>query len=210
MPLAVECFEIMANCYVVRAESGASEAVVIDPGGGAADLQRELARTGARCAGILVTHADVDHVSGVADLAEGTAAPVYAPDPTLMPEVRAQGAGFFPPPRPYEVTRMVAGGTGFSVAGIDFEVVDVPGHSPDHVAFHAEDVLFAGDLLMQGTVGRTDFPGGDWETLLASIRTLLDRFPPETTVYPGHGPPTTLAEELDRNPFLSELRAAAP
>jgi hydroxyacylglutathione hydrolase len=208
--LVVERFEIMSNCYVVRADRASTEAVVVDPGGAAAELRLELARAGARCAAILVTHADVDHVSGVADLAEGTGAPVYAPDPALMPEVRAQGGGLFPPPRPYAVATTVADGSTFDAAGISFETVAVPGHSPDHVAFHADGALFSGDLVMQGSVGRVDFPGGNWETLLDSVRKLLDRFPPDTVVYPGHGAPTTLGDERDRNPFLAELRAAAP
>lgn len=209
MALAVERFEIMANCYVVRADRAATEAVVVDPGGAAAELRLELARAGAQCVAILVTHADVDHVAGVADLAEGTGAPVYAPDPALMPEVRAQGGGFFPPPRIYDVTTTVADGTLFELAGISFETIAVPGHSPDHVAYHADGALFSGDLVMQNSVGRVDFPGGDWETLLDSVRKLLDRLPPETIVYPGHGAPTTLGTERDRNPFLAELRAAA-
>lgn len=210
MALAVERFEIMANCYVVRADRASPQAVVIDPSGAATELRLELARAGAGCAAILVTHADVDHVSGVAELAEGTGAPVYAPDPALMPEIRAQGGGFFPPPRAYEISTTVADGTTFDVAGISFETIAVPGHSPDHVAFYADGALFSGDLVMQGSVGRVDFPGGDWETLLDSVRKLLDRLPEDTIVYPGHGAPTTLAAERDRNPFLAELRAGAP
>src|SRR5687768_2937455 len=108
----------MANCYVVRADRASTEAVVVDPSGAATDLRLELARLGARCAAILVTHADVDHVSGVAELAEGTGAPVYAPDPSLMPEIRAQGGGFFPPPRAYDIATTVADGTTFEAAGI--------------------------------------------------------------------------------------------
>ena len=83
----------------------------------------------------------------------------------------------------------------------------MPGHSPAHVAFHADGSLFSGDVLFADSVGRTDLPGSDWDTLLASIRLLVDRFPPETVVYSGHGPPTTLGAELARNPFLAELRA---
>ena len=207
MGLVVERFEIMANCYVLRVDDEAAEAVVVDPGGAAADVAGELARRGVRCAAILVTHADVDHVGGVADLAELTGAPVYAPDPALMPHIRAQGGGFFPPPRPYEIATTVADGTAFDAAGIAFETIGVPGHSPDHVAFLADGALFAGDLLMEGTVGRVDFPGGDWEALLGSVAALFDRLPPETLVYPGHGGPTTLGAERDSNPFLAELRA---
>ncbi len=87
-------------------------------------------------------------------------------------------------------------------------MIAVPGHSPGHVAYHAGGHLFSGDVLFAGGVGRTDLPGGDWETLIASIETLLDRYPPETVVHPGHGPDTTLGAELRGNPFLAELRTA--
>ena len=83
----------------------------------------------------------------------------------------------------------------------------MPGHSPAHVAYAADGALFSGDLLFAGSVGRTDLPGGDWDTLLDSVRLLSERFAPDTVVYPGHGPATTLGAELARNPFLAELRA---
>jgi len=102
---------------------------------------------------------------------------------------------------------LLEGGETIEVAGIAFECVAIPGHSPAHVAYHADGCLFSGDLLFAGSVGRVDLPGADWETLLASVRTLADRYPPETVVYPGHGPATTLGDELARNPFLAELRA---
>ena len=83
----------------------------------------------------------------------------------------------------------------------------VPGHSPAHLAYATDGCLFSGDVLFAGSVGRTDLPGASWETLLESIRSLVDAYPPETVVYPGHGPATTLGAELARNPFLGELRA---
>jgi glyoxylase-like metal-dependent hydrolase (beta-lactamase superfamily II) len=83
----------------------------------------------------------------------------------------------------------------------------VPGHSPAHLAYYADGCLFSGDVLFAGSVGRTDLPGADWDTLVESIRTVADRFPPETVVFSGHGPETTLGVELARNPFLAELRA---
>jgi glyoxylase-like metal-dependent hydrolase (beta-lactamase superfamily II) len=107
---------------------------------------------------------------------------------------------------PHDPAHTVNGGDEITVAGITFEVVDVPGHSAGHVAFHADGELFSGDLLFAGSVGRVDLPGGDWETLLDSVRALLARFPEETVVHPGHGPATTLGRELQANPFLRELR----
>ncbi len=110
--------------------------------------------------------------------------------------------------RAYTPDVLLSGGETLELGGISFEVVGVPGHSPAHVAFHADGALLSGDVLFAGSVGRTDLPGSDWETLLDSIRALLARYPAETVVYPGHGPATTLAAELARNPFLAELRAS--
>jgi hydroxyacylglutathione hydrolase len=209
MPLVVETYPLgsfQANCYVIRAERGAAEAAVVDPGADAAQLRLELARMGTSCAGILITHTDVDHIGGVADLAEGTRGEVWAP----AGEVEAMRAGVTRGGmrvRPHDPAHVVAGGDTLALAGIDFEVVDVPGHSSGHVAFHSEGSPFSGDLLFANSVGRVDLPGGDWDTLLASVRALLERFPPETVVYPGHGPATTLGAELESNPFLAELRA---
>jgi glyoxylase-like metal-dependent hydrolase (beta-lactamase superfamily II) len=108
--------------------------------------------------------------------------------------------------RAYEPDELVSGGDEIELAGVVFETVAVPGHSPGHVAYHADGCLFSGDVLFAGSVGRTDLPGSDWETLVASIRTLFDRYPSDTAVYSGHGPPTTLGAERATNPFLTELR----
>jgi glyoxylase-like metal-dependent hydrolase (beta-lactamase superfamily II) len=113
----------------------------------------------------------------------------------------------FGPYESYDADETVEGGEALELAGLGIEVVSVPGHSPGHLAYAIDGGLLSGDVLFAGSVGRTDFPGSDWETLLASIRGLLTRFPAETVVYPGHGPITTLADELARNPFLEELRA---
>jgi glyoxylase-like metal-dependent hydrolase (beta-lactamase superfamily II) len=123
-----------------------------------------------------------------------------------MPKERAEGLGWYSV-QTYDVDTELRGGEELDLAAVQFEVVAIPGHSPDHVAFAADGALFSGDLVFAGSVGRVDLPGGDWEALLASTRALGDRFPPETTIYPGHGPPTTLGAELERNPFLAELRA---
>jgi hydroxyacylglutathione hydrolase len=210
MPLTVDSFVMgpfKSNCYVVRTERGAAEAAVIDPGDDPTELRLELARMGAGTAGILVTHSDVDHIGGVAALADGTGAEVWAPAGEIEAIRAGAPRGGFPV-APHDPAHAVSGGDVVTVAGITFEVLDVPGHSAGHIAFHSDGQLFAGDLLFAGSVGRSDFEGGDWETLLASIRSLTERFPPETVIYPGHGPATTLGRELQSNPFLHELRAA--
>jgi glyoxylase-like metal-dependent hydrolase (beta-lactamase superfamily II) len=210
MSLVIDRYElgpIGTNCYVVRSERGAPEAIVIDPGGDAAALRLELARMGARCAAVLLTHTHYDHLGGVADLAEGTGAPVYVSE--VESPVLARPADYYPgiSIRPYDADVLLAGDETLELAGISLETVQVPGHSPGHLAFYGDECLFSGDVLFAGSVGRTDLPMADWETLVESIRTLMERFPPQTVVYSGHGPPTTLGAELARNPFLAELRA---
>jgi len=210
--LVVDRYElgpIGTNCYVVRASRTVDEAVVVDPGGDAAALRLELAGFGARCAAILITHGHWDHLGGVAELAEGTGAPVYMAEDERallenLPDLVPQGVVA----RGYTADTFLHGGETLELAGIEFETLSVPGHSPAHLAYHADGCLFSGDVLFAGSVGRTDLPGGEWETLVDSIRMLGERFPPETVVYSGHGPPTTLGAELDRNPFLAELRAS--
>jgi glyoxylase-like metal-dependent hydrolase (beta-lactamase superfamily II) len=186
---------------VVRAGQDAQEAVVIDPG-------YEVAAPDFEVAGILVTHCHWDHLGGIAPLATATGAPVYMAEREAS--VLEDPAAFYPDQQipPYRADVRLEGGDTVDAAGLTFDVVDVPGHSPGHIAFATDGMLFSGDVLFAGSVGRTDLPFADWDTLVDSIRALLDRFPPETVVYPGHGPPTTLGAERARNPFLAELRAS--
>jgi len=213
MSLAVDRHElgpIGTNCYVVRSDREATDAVVVDPGADAAQLRIQLARGGLRCVAILVTHTHYDHIGAVAELAEATDAPVYAPDGEAnvleRPEDVYGPMGIHLRGRRPDVR--LQGDETLDVAGIHFETMLVPGHSPAHLAFAAEGAVFSGDVLFAGSVGRVDLPGGDWDTLLASIRSMADRLTADTVVFPGHGPATTLGDELAHNPFLAELRAS--
>ncbi len=211
MALAVDQLslgQIGTNCYLARAAADATEAAVVDPGDEPGEIVRALASRGATCAAILLTHSHYDHFGALAELAESTGAPVWLPEGEL--DVFRRPDLFFPGVTMRAFTgdaTLLAGGETVEAAGISFQVRHVPGHSPGHISLYADGALFSGDVLFAGSVGRTDLPFGDWETLLESIRSLADAYPPETTVYSGHGPATTLGDELARNPFLAELRA---
>ena len=212
MNIVVDRFElgpISTNCYLVRASRSAEDAVVIDPSGDVAQFRLELARLGTRCAAILITHGHWDHLLGVAELAEGTGALVYmAEDEQALLENLPELVPADVPARSYTADVFLKGDETFELAGITFETLRVPGHSPGHLAYYTDECLFSGDVLFSGSVGRTDLPGADWDTLVESLRELTKRFAPETVVYSGHGPPTTLGTELARNPFLAPLRAS--
>lgn len=203
---------VQENCFIVR-ERGAETAVVIDPGDEAERLLSGLDELGIRrVEAILVTHTHFDHIGAVAPVARAAGAPVYCPK--LETQVLANIMDYVPWPgfgpfESYDADHTVEGGETLELAGLSFEVIFTPGHSPGHVtyALAAQDAVFSGDVLFQGSVGRVDLPGGDWPTLLRSIETLVERFPEETTVYPGHMGITTLGRERATNPFLRELTA---
>ena len=160
--------------------------------------------------GILLTHTHFDHIGAVAPVARATGAEVWVPEIEKM--VLQDINAFVPWPGfgPFEnwdAEHTLKGGEKLELAGMEIDVFFTPGHSPGHVTFSipAEQVVFSGDVLFQGSVGRVDLPGGDWPTLLESIRTLVDALPPETTVHPGHMGITTLGQERATNPFLQEL-----
>ena len=201
---------VAENTYIFRRDDS-DTALIVDPGEEADRILATLEQLGvSKLEAILLTHTHFDHIGAVAPVAKATGAPVYCPE--LEVPVLADIMSFVPwegfgPYESWEAEETIAGGERLELAGFDIDVVFTPGHSPGHVTFSIPDerVLFSGDVLFQGSVGRTDLPYGDWPTLLASIGELLERFPDETGVYPGHMGVTTLGAERATNPFLREL-----
>jgi hydroxyacylglutathione hydrolase len=186
------------NCYVVVTE-GSADAVVVDPGYDAERIIALLDERGLALRAILVTHGHLDHIGAVRDLAAATGVDVW------MARGDADDLRSYEP-APYEPDHEVGGGDTVTVAGITFRVLDVPGHTSGSVAFATDGVAFVGDVLFSGSIGRTDFEGGDLDTLIESIALLMRELPPDTVVASGHGPATTLERELATNPFLDRLR----
>jgi hydroxyacylglutathione hydrolase len=201
--------QIAENCFLLRKE-GSDTALIVDPGDEAERILAAADELGVTIDGILLTHTHFDHIGAVAPIAKATGAQVWCPE--IETPVLADINSYVPwpgfgPYEDYEADHTVSGGEKLELAGMEIDVIFTPGHSPGHVTYSVPDeaAIFSGDVLFQGSVGRTDLPGGDWATLLESIRTLVDSHPPETTVYPGHMGVTTLGAEQATNPFLAEL-----
>jgi glyoxylase-like metal-dependent hydrolase (beta-lactamase superfamily II) len=200
---------VQENCFLVR-EDGSDRAVIIDPGEEAPRLLAAIEDAGVTLDAILLTHTHFDHTGAVAPVARATGAPVYCPRvevPVLQDIMAFVPWPGFGPYESWDPEETVEGGETLELAGMTFDVVFTPGHSPGHVTYavRGEPALFSGDVLFEGSVGRIDLPGGDGPTLMRSIAMLLDRFEDETVVYPGHMGITTLGAERATNPFLTAL-----
>jgi hydroxyacylglutathione hydrolase len=201
--------QVAENCFIFRRD-GAQKGLIVDPGEEPDKLLGAIEALGIELEAILLTHTHFDHVGAVAPVAKATGAPVYCPE--IEVPVLADIMSFVPwpgfgPYESYDADETVSGGERLELAGFEIDVLFTPGHSPGHVTYAVADegALFSGDVLFQGSVGRVDLPGGDWPTLAKSIAMLLERYPDETTVYPGHMGVTTLGAERATNPFLAEL-----
>jgi hydroxyacylglutathione hydrolase len=212
MALEVEMLtvgQIGENCFLFRRQDS-DKLLIVDPGEEAERILAAVEASGASVEAILLTHCHFDHIGAVAPVARATGAPVYCPEievpmlADIMAYVPWEGFG---PYESYEADEVVRGGETLELAGMEIEVLFTPGHSPGHVTYavKGEPTIFSGDVLFQGSVGRVDLPGGDGPTLLASIGRLLDAYPEETVVHPGHMGLTTLGAERASNPFLGSL-----
>jgi len=205
----VESAPFAENSYIAHPR-GASEAVVIDPGFEPEPIIEYLSKEGLKLAAILNTHGHVDHIAGNGAIKEafpdaplviGVGDAAMLTDPWLNLS-GPFGMSITSPP----ADRTLREGETYEAAGLRLEVLEIPGHSPGHIVFVWRDetpIVFGGDVLFAGSIGRTDFPGGNLNQLLAGIRAKLWPLPEATIVYPGHGPATTIGEERRTNPFLT-------
>jgi hydroxyacylglutathione hydrolase len=195
------------NCYLLGDEESGT-AVVIDPGAEGKRICSRLVELGLKLSAILVTHAHFDHTMAAWTLKKRCGGKIYlnpASKRSLIEVILGLAARFFPAIHPIsEVDRTLAHGDRLQFGAIHIEILSTPGHTPGHVSFYLKDQgkVFSGDLIFDGSIGRTDLAGGSYQQLMDSVRSTLFRLPDETVIYPGHGPGTTVGREKMHNPFF--------
>jgi glyoxylase-like metal-dependent hydrolase (beta-lactamase superfamily II) len=209
--ICVTAWVAATNAYIVAEEEG-GQALVIDAPPDPDAIGQVLLDHDLSLAAVLLTHGHIDHTGGSGELARATSASVYVhPDDdflTLHPVEQLRGMFGMSPPGAYDVPEKhlsLTDGDRLQLAGFDIEVRHTPGHTPGHCCFYltAHETLFSGDQLFAGSIGRTDFPYGSHQALLASMAEKVMVLPDETRVLPGHGPETTIGQERRSNPFLA-------
>jgi len=198
--------ELQTNCYVIQAKT---DAIIVDPGAEPDRILRFVRDIGVKPSRIIATHAHFDHVLGVDKLRDSLSIPfqIHRDDLPILESMQSrvrQFMGFDVPPPP-KVDDYLLGGDTFAVGTEEITVIHTPGHSPGSISLHGGAYALTGDALFNQSIGRTDLPGGDLETLLSSIRTRLFTLANETMVYPGHGPETSIGDEKLANPFVGRL-----
>lgn len=199
---------LQTNCYIVAC-TVTGKAAVVDPGWDGRAILNQVEQRGWNISHILLTHTHFDHVGGLSEVKERSAAPIYVhADAAMMLEYAPAAAAMWgfsidPPPLP---DTFISDGDIIEIGELRAAVLFTPGHAPGHICFYLADqqVLFDGDVLFEGSIGRTDLPGGDYELLMRSIHDKVMTLPDETAVLSGHGPVTTIGAERHSNPFLLE------
>ena len=195
------------NCTLLWCEA-TKKAVVIDPGGDVPKIQAAIKQTKVTVEKICLTHGHIDHVGGAAELRDALKVPIEGPhvaDKFLLDNVVTSGARFgISGVRDFAPDRWLDEGDQVLVGELAFDILHCPGHSPGSVVFFNKEMRFAhvGDVLFNGSVGRSDIPGGNHDTLIKSIKEKLLQLPDDTVVHPGHGSSTTIGEERETNPYL--------
>jgi hydroxyacylglutathione hydrolase len=199
--------QIAENCFLLR-KDGSDRALIVDPGDEAPRILEAAEELGVTIDGILLTHTHFDHIGAVAPVAKATGAPVWCPE--IETPVLADINSFVPwpgfgPYESYDADHTVSGGEKLELAGMEIDVIFTPGHSPGHVTYSVPDeaAIFSGDVLFQGSVGRTDLPGGSHATLIESITKKLLPLGDDVGFICGHGPGSSIGQERMTNPFLT-------
>lgn len=198
------------NCTLIWSEPD-KRGVVIDPGGDIELILETIAKAGATVERILLTHGHIDHAAGAAEMKERLGVPIEGPhiaDKLLLDNLSSQGMAYgMPSARNVTPDRWLADGDTVNIGTLAFKVLHCPGHSPGSVAFFNDEMRFAivGDVLFNGSIGRTDLPGGDHDALLNSIRTRLLPLGDDVGFICGHGPGSTIGDERRGNPFLAGM-----
>ena len=189
-----------ANCYVIM-DKKSNEAIVLDPGGNVGDIVRAIDSLSAKVKYILLTHGHLDHTSGVAELKFITKAVVCISEKD--DDLIAEGVQFFGPLIEGGADKLLKDGDIITISNLKIKCIDTPGHSPGGMSFLINNCAFTGDTLFEGSIGRTDLAGGNFNAIINSIKSKLLCLDGETIVYPGHGSYTTIGNEKLYNPFLT-------
>ena len=194
-----------SNCYIIGCDE-TKEAAVVDPGAEGRRILDRLSRLGLKCTKIILTHGHVDHIGALREVLDATGAEVliHEQDGDMLTSPSKNLSMFMGSLLKFKgADKLLQDGDTIQVGTVNLEVIHTPGHTPGGICLKAGDDLITGDTLFAGSIGRSDFPGGNHNQLINSIKTRLLGFPGQTRVYPGHGPASTIDEEKRFNPFLS-------